>query len=493
MVKLRLYLTPEQERILTGQGHSARALWNLLHQWFSFHAPQRWPSITEADEVIRQARREIEWLSLLPAQACQQVLKQYVRAWQAARRGASRRPHFHSRARTRLSIDVPQAGAMKIALLNRRWGEANLALVGRVRFRYSRDLPGFGGQAPAGRLTGARVVRESDGWYLAFRCAFQRETPAPRSHPGPAVGLDRGVAVPIATSAPDKPYVTHGPWLHPKETERLRRLERKAARQRRSAQRGRPTSKRLQRTYAQLAEVRGREKRRRADWHHKVTTELAEQFGLIGAEELNVRAMTASARGSVDRPGRGVAQKTGLNRAILGEGWSRVLAMLEYKAVERGGVVVRVPARNTSLRCSACGEVDAKNRKSQAVFECTNPECGYGPVNADVNSAYNIKTDAVHAIEWPHGTASLTALGSRVDGRSAPAWRRRRPRRWLWPNRQPNRVVTVRMTMREGSPEDSSGRLHNYFPAKEDLFMDRSQELVDRQGSRPPPTTRCPV
>ncbi|UKY52710.1 RNA-guided endonuclease InsQ/TnpB family protein [Streptomyces inhibens] len=443
MVKLRLYPTPEQELVLVGQGHAARTLWNLLHEWYTFHAPQRWPSIAEADEAIRQARREIDWLSALPAQTCQQVLKLYVQAWQAARRGARRRPHFHSRARTRLSIDVPQAGAMKIARLNRRWGEASLPLVGRVRFRYSRELPGLGDQAPAGRVTGARLVRETEGWYAAFRCAFQRENPAPGSHPGPAVGLDRGVAVPLATSDPGRPFVSHGPWLHPKERERLRRLERKAARQRRSAQRGQPASSRLQRTYAHIVELRGREKRRRADWHHKVTTELAARYGLVGVEQLNVRAMTASPRGSADRPSRRVAQKTGLNRAILGEGWSRVLALLDYKAVERGGVVVPVPARNTSLRCSACGHVDAKNRKSQAVFECTNPECGYGPVNADVNSAYNIKTDAIHTYEWPRGLACLTALGSRVDGRSVPAWRRRRPRRWLQPNRQPNRVVTA--------------------------------------------------
>lgn len=420
-----------------GQGHAARALWNLLHEWYMFHAPQRWPSFKEADEAIRQARREIEWLSALPAQACQQVLKQYVHAWQAYWKGAQGRPGFHTRVRTRLSVDMPQAQALKAARLNHRWGEANLTLVGRVRFRYSRELPGLGEQAPAGRITGARLVREINGWHIVFRCALRREPPAPGEHPGPAVGLDRGVAVPLATSDPDEPYLTHKPWLSPKEAERLRRLERKAARQRRAARPGRAVSRRLQCTYAQIAALRGREKRRRADWQHKVTTTLAARYALIGIERLNVRAMTASARGTEEQPGKGVAQKAGLNRAILSEGWSRLAALLEYKAAERGGMVVRVPAPYTSQSCSACGEVDARNRKSQAVFACTNPECGYGPINADVNSAYNIKTDAVLAVTWPRGPASLAALGSRVDGRSVPAWRKRRPRRWPRPNRQP--------------------------------------------------------
>ncbi|MDT0450893.1 RNA-guided endonuclease InsQ/TnpB family protein [Streptomyces hesseae] len=443
MVKLRLYPTSEQELRLEGQGHAARALWNLLHEWYTFHAPHRWPLLKEADEAIRQARREVEWLSALPAQACQQVLKQYVRAWQAYWKGTSGRPRFHARGRQRMSVDMPQGDAFKIALLNHKWAEANLPLVGRVRFRYSHTLPGLGAGASAGRVTGARLVREHDGWYVVFRCTFQRQLPAGGFHHGPAVGLDRGVTVPLATSDPDEPYLTHEPWLSCKEQERLRRLERKAARQRRTARPGRPVSRRLQHTYGLIADLRGREKRRRADWQHKITTVLASRYGLIGIERLKVRAMTASARGSVEQPGRGVAQKRGLNRAILGESWSRLDALLDYKSTERGGIVVRVPAPYTSQRCSVCGVVDAKNRESQAVFVCTNPECGYGPVNADVNSAYNIKTDAIRAVVWPRGSASLAALGSRVDGRSVPAWRRRRPRRWLRPNRQPICLTTV--------------------------------------------------
>lgn len=439
VVKLRLYPTSEQELQLAGQGHAARALWNLLHDWYTFHAPHRWPSFKEADEVIRQARRELEWLSILPAQACQQVLKQYIEAWQAHWKGSRGCPGFQVRGRRRLSVDMPQAQALKVARLSRKWGEANLTLVGRVRFRYSSELPGIGKDAPEGRVTGARLVRDSNGWHIAFRCAFKCEVPAKGTHQGPAVGLDRGVTVSLATSDPDEAYLTHGPWLSPKEGERLTRLQRKAARQRRAALPGQPASRRLQRTNAQIADLRGREKRRRTDWQDKTTTLLASRYGLIGVERFNVQAMTASARGSREQHGRGVAQKRALNRAILGEGWSALLAMLEYKATQRGGVVVQVPAAYTSQRCSACGEAAAKNRESQAIFACKNPECGYGPVNADVNAAYNIKTDAIQAVSWPRGVASLAALGSRVDGRSVPAWRKRRPRRWLWPNRQPNR------------------------------------------------------
>ncbi|UZJ29721.1 RNA-guided endonuclease InsQ/TnpB family protein [Streptomyces endophytica] len=421
MVKLRMYPTPSQASALADQGHAARALWNVLHEWYDFHAPSRWSSFKEADEAIRQGRRELAWLAVLPAQACQQVLKQYAQAWQSHLGGSRGRPRYRARSRTKLSVDVPQASALKTVRLNRKWGEVSLPLIGRVRFRYSRELPGLDRGAPEGRTTGARLVREADGWYLVFRCECIRTSPAPGSHPGPAVGIDRGVAVPLATSDRDHPYLRHGPWLQPKEAERLLRLERKVARQRRSAPPGKPVSRRQQRTCRQIAALHAREKRRRSDWQHKITTTLADRYGLIGIEKLHVAAMTASARGSAVQPGRAVAQKSGLNLAIRREGWGRLQEMLEYTSRERGGLLVPVPAANTSRRCSACGHVDARNRKSQAVFACTNPECGYGPVNADVNSAYNIETDALHAASRPNGSASSAALGSRVDGRRVPA------------------------------------------------------------------------
>ena len=41
--------------------------------------------------------------------------------------------------------------------------------------------------------------------------------------------------------------------------------------------------------------------------------------------------MSRSARGTVEEPGRNVAQKSGLNKAILDQGWGTFRRMLEYK------------------------------------------------------------------------------------------------------------------------------------------------------------------
>ena len=160
-------------------------------------------------------------------------------------------------------------------------------------------------------------------------------------------------------------------WERSKEAERLRRLERMAARQRRARKPGEKTSNRLKATYDQIHGMHARFARRRADWQHQTTRVLADIYGLIGLENLNVAGMTRSAKGTVESPGRNVAQKAGLNRSIQGEARHQLHTQLAYKTAERGGTVVVVPAPHTSQRCHRCGFSDAKNRKNQADFACS--------------------------------------------------------------------------------------------------------------------------
>lgn len=71
--------------------------------------------------------------------------------------------------------------------------------------------------------------------------------------------------------------------------------------------------------------------------------------------------------------------------------------MLEYKAADRGGIVVKVPAPDTSRRCSVCGRITPDNRETQACFVCKNPDCGF-EANADTNAGRNIDHAAGQAV-----------------------------------------------------------------------------------------------
>ncbi|WP_189050892.1 transposase, partial [Micromonospora sonchi] len=165
-----------------------------------------------------------------------------------------------------MAVDVPQGRDLAVVRLSRHVGQVRIPKVGAVTFRWSGPVPGVGREP--GRVTGARLVKDALGWHIVFRTDVDKPTPA--QHPGPAVGVDRGVAVCLALS--DGNNHTHGAWIRPKEAERLLRLERRAARQKRARERGEPTSNRLRRTYDQIAKVRAKVKRRRGDWQHKTTT-----------------------------------------------------------------------------------------------------------------------------------------------------------------------------------------------------------------------------
>ncbi len=228
-----------------------------------------------------------------------------------------------------------------------------------------------------------RVKLDSVGrWHIAFAAV-----PDPVAGPGTGqeVGVDRGVAVSAALSTGE---LHTCPRLSIGRRGRLRRLQRKFAR----AERG---SNRRARLKFAIARLRAREADSRKDWAEKLSTDLARRFDVIRVEDLRVRDMTRSARGTSEKPGRNVRQKAGLNRGILASGWGILVHRLEEKAPGR---VEKIHPAYTSQRCSACGHVNRKSRESQADFRCT--ACGF-MLHADLNAARNIA--AGHAVTARQG------------------------------------------------------------------------------------------
>ncbi|MFG2313467.1 RNA-guided endonuclease InsQ/TnpB family protein [Streptomyces tendae] len=382
--RARLSLSPAGVRAVDEQAHAARTLWNLLHVWWRM-MPREKRTLAKADAAIRQARKDIDFLADLPAQAAQAVLKTYFRAWKNCWEGRADAPDFKGRFRSVMSVDVPQGRDLHITRVHRRWGMVNLPKVGRVRFRWTRDLP-VGNRADAqNRITGARLVKDALGWHIAFRVQTLENKPEP--HQGPDVGIDMGIAVPLALSNGET--FEHGEWLTEKEKARLLYWEQRAAQRKKHRGPGERASRRLQHTYDRIAGLRAKAKRRALDWQHRTTTAIARSYGTVVVEALTVTNMVKSGRGTIEAPGKNVAQKSGLNRAISGEAWGRTVTLLTYKTAQRGGILVKVPAPGTSQRCSVCGLTAPGSRESQAMFVCKNSACGWTG-NADHNAARNV-------------------------------------------------------------------------------------------------------
>ena len=114
---------------------------------------------------------------------------------------------------------------------------------------------------------------------------------------------------------------------------------------------------------------------------------IAREHDVIVLEDLNLVAMTRSAKGTIEEPGRGVAQKAGLNRSLQDAALGRLAHWIHVKAECAGRGVWLVDPRYTSQRCSTCQHTDAANRPDQATFACVS--CGHAD-NADINAAVNI-------------------------------------------------------------------------------------------------------
>lgn len=365
MARYRLDPTPEQEKALLSNCAHARYVWNLAVEQHSFWSRHRGkaPGYAEQSRQLTQARAEFEWLSAGSYTVQQQALRDFAHAMSNLFAGTHKRPTWRKQG---VHEGFRQVGLRShhIKRLSHKWGAVLVPKCGWVRLRLSRPVPEG--------VKSYRVTRDRAGrWHVAF--AHQPD-PVPTPGNGAVIGVDRGVSVSAALSTGDLLTV---PGLTSGETRRLELLVRKLGR----AKRG---SSRRARIKAALARLMARATDRRKDWVEQTSTTLARTFEVIGVEDLNIRGMVRSARGTALQPGRNVAGKAGLNRRILASGWGGLIERLEDKAPGR---VHKVNPAYTSQRCSACGTTDRAARESQARYRCRS--CGF-VCNADVNAARNI-------------------------------------------------------------------------------------------------------
>jgi transposase len=391
MSRYRLYPTPAQEAVLRQHCSDARYVWNLAWNLYQcgtletygkasrrvdrdgneyIHQKRRpvrkLPTFVDQCRMLTEARAENKWLADGSQMVQQQALRDFDQAMRYFFAGTNGRPQ---RRKKYLDEGFRITGRVGrdwgVRRLNRRWGAVQVRKIGWVRFRWSRAVPA----CKSYRVNLDRAGR----WHVAFAAI-----PEPLAGPGTGevVGIDCGVAVSLTLSTGE----THQAPASSGRTVRLRRrldLAKRASNRRGQARK-------------RFACAKARDADRRKDWAEKASTDIARRFDLIRVEDLQIGNMTRSAKGTLEKPGKNVPQKAGLNREILAQGWGLFARRLGQKAPRR---IEKVNPAFTSRRCSACGHVDPKSRKSQADFRCT--ACGYA-LNADVNAARNIA--AGHAV-----------------------------------------------------------------------------------------------
>jgi transposase len=371
MSRYRLVPSPAQEAVMQEHCGHARYVWNLAVEQHRHWRPGRKsaPGYLEQCRQLTAARAEHPWLAAGSQVVQQQALRDFAQAMANYLGGTHDRPSWRKAGRDE-GFRIVAVRPGHVRRLSRRVGEVRVPKAGWVRFRWSRPVPP---EVKSYRVTLDRAGR----WHIAFAVIPE---PIAGSGNGQTVGIDRGVAVSAALSTGE---LLTAPRLSARRNKRLRRLQRRLAR----AKRG---SNRRAGVKLTVARLRAREADARKDWAEKASTDIARRFDMIRVEDLRIRSMTLSAKGTAGAPGQNVRQKAGLNREILRSGWGLLARRLEDKAPGR---VEKIRPAFTSQRCSACGHVDAESRENQARFVCT--ACGFAD-HADVNAARNIA--AGHAV-----------------------------------------------------------------------------------------------
>jgi putative transposase len=208
--------------------------------------------------------------------------------------------------------------------------------VGAIKFKEHRPIQGD--------IRTVTIKRAEGRWFVYFvsdQCSIASLPPSDT-----ATGIDVGLTSFVTFSdgtAVDNPR-------HFRDAEgQLRRAHRRVARRKRG-------STRRMKAVEFLSRACGTVRRRRADFHHKLSRRIVNEFGLIAVENLNVRGLARSA----------------LSKSVHDAGWSLFIDKLTYKAASAGRVLVKVDPSGTSQTCP-CGAVVSKTL-SQRRHDC--PECG---------------------------------------------------------------------------------------------------------------------
>jgi putative transposase len=354
--------TDEQSVLFDQFAGVCRLVWNLaldqrLNHWRNFQATtgDNLNYVTQARELTK-LRAEVDFVRAVPQQSQQRTLKALDEAFRRAWQGRGGYPQFKRKG---VNDAFSFAGRnIRVEKINRRWSRVKLPKVGWVKFRDTRTV--------RGSIAEVTVTRAALGWQVSIGCKLPDDAPV---LPG-CVGIDRGVTVPLMLSDGTS-------YALPSSVEifgrRIRKAQRIASRRKRGSIRHAKANRRV-------AKLKARQARIRKHWAHTATTDICRRYGTVVVERLRTTNMTASAAGTVETPGKNVAQKRGLNRAILNVGWHRIETMLAYKA----GNLIKVNPAYSSQTCGSCGATDSRSRKNQATFVCT--ACGHRD-NADRNAA----------------------------------------------------------------------------------------------------------
>ena len=391
--RLRVYPNAEQRRILPALFGHARFVWNwaLARHKDHLEKKENLESTYTLQKELTALKQHHEWLNEVPTSALQTKLHDLDTALTNLFEGRAGFPKFKSKYK-------PQSVRMTLDKRHQTkcfaWtcGIPMLPKLGALKVK-GRALP----DAMPDSVT---LSRDGLGHVWLSFSAEEKIEPLPL----PAVanaGGDLGIEK-ILTLSDDVDI--ENPRFREREQGHVKKLQKRLARQVMGSARWRETKRRLGKLHARIAN-------RRRDFLHKVSRWLVERYGVICRENLFIKGMSASARGTMDKPGKNVRQKAGLNRAILDAALGELMRLVRYKAQWYGRACVEIDRWFPSSKlCSVCGTKAQGLKLHHRHWTCTNCDTKH---HRDRNAAVNIEVEGLRLWYVPEapgrGVGAMTA------------------------------------------------------------------------------------
>ena len=309
---------------------------------------------------------ECSWLREVDSLALANVQLNLDRAFDGFFSGRLRHPKFKAKKYSKLSYTTNAVYSKD--------GKCNITLdaeAGTLKHPKHKDLISLNAHRKirsGGRLKSVTVTLEPDGKYYYSILMEYPKTPVRKvSDPKKCIALDMSLPrfyVDQNNNAPDfpKPY---------------RAMERKLAKEQRSLSRKKNGSNNYEAQRQKVAKLHAKAKHQRADFLHKLSYTLTEDYDLIAIEDLDMAAMKQCLK---------------FGKSVSDNGWGMFVNMLIYKAERKGKILLKVDKWFPSSKtCCHCGYVHKELTMSDRTYIC--PCCGH-VMDRDEQAAINILTEA---------------------------------------------------------------------------------------------------